>query len=199
MLKGTPPAKVENHENTVTIENAEGQRLTVQTPNAVFLVDQRIDNSICHIVERADELAGVSGISIAHGNTNPVRIPKADFQTFAKKIDISKIGETEKTGKTIQEIRKNEILFIRKPDLLGSSQWQFKSDTQFQASINDLTFLEQVHSGQQSIAAKMYIVADVLVTMELGEDGLPDERKQHYSIEKVHSIQSLDNDQMRLE
>ena len=54
MLKGTPPAKVENHENTVTIENAEGQRLTVQTPNAVFLVDQRIDNSICHIVERAD-------------------------------------------------------------------------------------------------------------------------------------------------
>lgn len=79
-------------------------------------------------------------------------------------------------------------MYIRRPDILGDTKWGFKSDKNFSADVEDSEFLENVHSGKQSIVAKMYIVADVRLVMELGPDGLPDENTCKYTVVKVHDI-----------
>ena len=84
--------------------------------------------------------------------------------------------------------RQNEILYIRKPDLLSKTKWEFKSDKYITADVEDKAFLDSVQSGKQSIVARMYIIADVRLVMEMGPDGLPDENTCKYTVVKVHSV-----------
>lgn len=183
-FKGQQPKKTIQIKDRIEVENADGCKLSIPTAAGVYFIDQRIDNSISNIFNSALGSPNVTGITLTQNNGGTVHVEASEFQTCAVPIKI----EDAVLTKEIESERTNEILYVRQPDLLGERQWGLKSDKYIYADIADVTFLNAVKSGSQPIVAKMYIVADMKVTMQLGNDGLPDENKCHYVITKVHSV-----------
>lgn len=188
-LKGSLPKSKKTAGESIIIENKDGSKMTIPVSNSVYLINPAIDQSITGIFAESTKSCGVSGVTITHG-TSKVEIPARDFPALSEKIDVSHIDENLVLPEDheVTVIRHNEILYIRRPDILGDTKWGFKSDKNFSADVEDSEFLENVHSGKQSIVAKMYIVADVRLVMELGPDGLPDENTCKYTVVKVHDI-----------
>lgn len=199
-MKGRPPKSKKTSGDSIIIENKDGCKLTIPVTDSVYFINPSIDQSITGIFSEASRSCGVSGITITNGKSK-VEIPARDFPTLSEKIDVVQIdkeaGLEEKRRITVT--RQNEILYIRKPDLLSNAKWEFKSDKYITADIEDIAFLESVHSGRQSIVAKMYVIADLRVVMELGEDGLPDENTCKYAVTKVHSVHMPGEDQLRFD
>lgn len=188
-LKGTLPKSKKTVGEAIIIENKDGSKMTIPVSNSVYLINPTIDQSITGIFAESAKSPGVSGVTITHGESK-VEIPAMDFPALSEKIDICQITEESAPAENqkITVNRSNEILYIRKPDLLLNTKWEFKSDKYITADVEDVAFLESVHSGRQSIVAKMYIVADVRVVMEIGSDGLPDESSCKYTVVKVHDV-----------
>lgn len=198
-LKGSAPKSKKSSGDSITIENKDGSKMTIPVTDGVYLINPTIDQSITGIFAESSKSYGVSGVTITHGESK-VEIPVRDFPALSEKIDVIQINEVSALNeeRKITVNRPGEILYIRKPDLLSNAKWEFKSDKYITADVEDIAFLESVHSGKQSIVAKMYIVADVRVSMEIGPDGLPDENSCKYTVVKVHDIRVPGEGQMRL-
>lgn len=190
-LNGKKPESVSASKDSTRVKNKDGSEITIPNGAGVYFFDQRVDNSISVIFQNALSAPGVEAISVTDAGGETVKIGVSEFKTCATPL---KIG-SEEESKILEVERKNETLFIRKPDLLGESQWGLKSDKYFLADIEDKEFLEKVKTGQQPMVAKMYIVADLQIVMQLGKDGLPDENKCRYTVKKVHSVHIPDEGQ----
>lgn len=188
-LKGSLPKSKKTVGESIIIENKDGSKMTIPVSNAAYLINPVIDQSITGIFSESAKSYGVSGVTIAHGESK-VEIPAKDFLALSEKIDVIQISDEPAPSeeRRITVNRPNEILYISKPDLLLNTKWEFKSDKYITADVEDVAFLESVHSGKQSIVAKMYIVADVRVVMGIGSDGLPDESSCKYTVVKVHDV-----------
>ena len=191
-LNGSAPAHTTKAEDKIEIERPDGTKLSVPKGAGVYFIDQRIDKSISNIFNNALNSPGVSGVKLTKEDGDTVEIKAEQFQTCAEEIQIAEPD----APKAITVERKNEVLFVRTPDLLGGTQWGFKTDKNIRADIEDKAFLESIESGDQPIFAKMYIVADIRLTMEIGSDGLPDESKCHYAVTKVRSVHRPGGDQI---
>ena len=183
-LNGSAPAHTTKAEDKIEIERPDSTKLSVPKGAGVYFIDQRIDKSISNIFNNALNSPGVSGVKLTKEDGDTVEIKAEQFQTCAEEIQIAEPD----APKAITVERKNEVLFVRTPDLLGGTQWGFKTDKNIRADIEDKAFLESIQSGDQPIFATMYIDADIRLTMEIGSDGLPDESKCHYAVTKVHSV-----------
>ena len=193
-LNGSAPARTEKKGERIEIERSDGTRISLPGGAGVYFIDQRIDRSISNIFNNALSSPGISGVRLTKEDGQSVEIKAEEFQACSAEIPIA----APDVPKIVQVDRKNEVLFVRTPDLLGGTQWGFKTDKYIKADIEDKEFLESVQSGKQPIIAKMYILADLRVLMELGEDGLPDESKCHYIVTKVHSIHRPDDGQINI-
>lgn len=198
-LKGSLPKSKKTVGETIIIENKDGSKMTIPMSNSVYFINPAIDQSITGIFAESAKSCGVSGVTLTHGESK-IEIPARDFPVLSERIDVIRINEKSAPteGRKITINRPNEILYIRKPDLLLNTKWEFKSDKYITADVEDVSFLESVHSGKQSIVAKMYIVADVRVVMEIGADGLPDENSCKYTVVKVHDICVHEDEQLSL-
>ena len=184
-LKGKRPQRRETFNDHLVITNTDGDRLEVPVSAGVYFVDNRVDKSITNIINSAKASNGVTGISIDAGGR--VEIPRDDFEQCSKELDIEMCTSAEEP---IVTLRPKEVLFIRQADFSGELKWRFKSAgaENVVASISDERFIDRVKSGVQEIRAKMYLIADVRVTVHLGLDGLPDESKCTYEVLKIHSV-----------
>lgn len=187
-LNGNPPKSKKVSGDSITIENKDGSKMTIPVSDSVYLINPTIDQSITGIFAETSGRSGISGIRLEHGKS-VVEIPAKEFPALSSTIDVSKIEESDlQESRDVTVTRHNEILYIRKPDLLSKTKWEFKSDKYITADVEDKTFLDSVQSGKQSIVAKMYIIADVRLVMEIGPDGTPDENTCKYTVVKVHSV-----------
>lgn len=178
-LKRKKPKSVIEEKNSIKIISLSGAQLELPKGAGVYFVDQRVDNSISNIFQNAKLSEGISGISIKPSNGQTVHIPKQDFELCSMPIE----NEEEE----IRVLRKDEILYVRQPDLSGDRQWIFKSDKFLHAEIKDNNFLEKVRAGIP-MSARTYLIADIEMVMKKGLDGLPDENKTKYSVIRVKSI-----------
>ena len=191
-LRGKKPNKVEELSDNIVVERTNGEKITIPKGGGVYFINSEIDASISNIFNGAMNSPGVTGIKLSQGGSTSVEVPREDFPICAEKIPLSL---SEEKPKTMESVRRKEFLYIRRPDLLGKYQWGFKTvDKNILADIEDEDFLESVQSGKQPIYARMYIVADLKVVVELGENGMPDEAKCHYSVIKVYGVHNPDDD-----
>lgn len=192
-LKGTSPKSKSENDGTLIITRNDGSKLEIPSKAGVYFIDNRIDKSITNIIESVRVYDGVTGISIE--SDDRVEIKKEDFDACSKEIPLDIDDETD----TFVTVRRNEVLFIRQADLTGELKWRFTGAENITAKILDDRFVSRVKTGQQSIKAGMYIVADVRVTMKLGPDNLPDENKRLYEVVRVHSINVPGEGQLKLD
>jgi len=184
-LKGERPKSKEDAGEKIIIAHPDGGTLEVPKGAGVYFFDNRIDRSVTNIINAAKLSEGVTGIAVdANGK---IEIPRDDFDSCLKEfsIDVSTV-EVE----PLVVMRPKEILFIRQADFSGELKWRFKGAgaENIVASVLDERFLDRVISGVQEIRAKMYLVADVRVTIQFGPDKMPDESKCTYEVLKVHSV-----------
>ncbi len=79
------------------------------------------------------------------------------------------------------------ILLIRKADLIGKSQWEFRhGKTTIRANIEDAEWLDRFHKGQEPIVPGSYMQATVSYRYDYTESG--DLADCEYDISKVQSI-----------
>lgn len=183
-LNGNTPAHTTKAGDRIEIERPDGTKLSVPKGAGVYFIDQRIDKSISNIFSNALNSPGISGVKLTKEDGESVEIASEEFRACSLEIPTTESSQP----KTMTVERQREILFVRTPDLLGGTQWGFKTDKNIKADIEDKVFLESIQSGDIPIFAKMYIIADIRLTMEIGSDGLPDESKCHYAVTKVHSV-----------
>ncbi len=194
-LGGKGPQKVTHTDSVLEITNAAGATLRASSPAGVYLVNLNIDRELSDFFNTAQQSAGVSGISISQPDKEKMTIGREDFASCAvplgDQLDKCQIEDTD--VKPIEWIRHNEILFVRQPDLMGKSQWRFKTDRYFYADIADEEFLEKVRKGE-SMSSKTRLLADVRIVLPVGKDGTPDQEACRYTVLKVHDIFSADRD-----
>ncbi len=79
------------------------------------------------------------------------------------------------------------ILTIRKPDLLGNSQWEFRhGKDSLHANIEDRHWLETLHSGEVSIVSGISIDCTVAYRYEYDDRG--NLLSKHHDVVKVHRV-----------
>lgn len=179
-LRGKKPNQIETLDDRIIIERPDGTKITTPKSSGVYFFDQSIDNSITNIIENASISPGVSGIRIgSHGRS--VKIERHEFEECAVPVEISEDGKKKVT------YTRRDVLFVRKPDLMGDSQWGFRTDRNIMADMADKDFLEKVFSREISVFSGMHLVADLEITTELGDDGIPNGPTCHYSVKHVHS------------
>ena len=186
-LAGKNPKKVEKANEKITVTNAEAFTKTFPVGAGVYFVDSRVDRSVTNIIYNAKLSEGVTGISIdANGK---VEISRSEFEDCSKEIDAVNV-QTIEEPEPIVSTRNKEVLFIRQADFSGDLKWRFKgvNDENITASVLDDEFLDRVKSGEQSICATTYLVADLKIIVHIGTDGKPDDSRCSYEITKVHSV-----------
>lgn len=100
---------------------------------------------------------------------------------------------TKKPSSYVKEIEKDSvgememILTIRKPDLLGKSQWEFRhGKDSLSANIEDDFWLETLHKGEVSIVSGSGISCTVAYKYEYDDRG--NLISKHHDIVKVHRV-----------
>lgn len=179
-LRGKKPKKIENVDDKIVVERSDGTKITVPKSSGVYFIDQSIDNSITNIIENASISPGVSAIRIGSDGMS-VKIGRHEFEECAVPIEVSEDGKKKVT------YTRRDVLFVRKPDLMGDSQWGFRTDRNIMADMADKDFLNKVFSREVSVFSGMHLVADLEITAELGEDGIPNGSACHYSVKHVYS------------
>ncbi|NLU24115.1 MAG: hypothetical protein GXW99_05245 [Clostridiales bacterium] len=181
-LKGKAPAKKENADSKIKITREDGSTLELPASSNVYFIDNRIDRSVTNIINSARLSNGVTGISVQANEI--IEIPRDEFDQCATEIPINELLGTD----TIESLRQNETIFIRSADFSGTLKWRFSGAETFAATVSDEQFVDRVKSGEIAIRAKMYLIADVKVSVQIGPDGMPDESRRTYDVVKVHSI-----------
>lgn len=194
-LQDKKPKKAEETDDKLIVTKDNGETISVPKTANVYFIDKRIDNSVTNIFNGVKSEASVSGIKLTQvENRECVEIPSDEFEECAipTKIDF------DNAGKEMSTVRKNDVLFIKKPDLMGNSKWSFQSDKVITAEIKDDGFLQKIKSGKQGVCAGMYIVADLELKYKLNALSMPIENTYKYTVLKVHEIKRQDEDEIQL-
>lgn len=197
-LKGEKPKAATEEGKNLVIERQNGDKITVPYGSQIVFNDNRVDQSVQNVFNGAIPAVGVKGISLKIENDKPLEIPREEFEACA--VPLEAIGIKEKS-KQKQVMRYNELLFVRKPDFWGDSQWGFRdAEKNIDADMADKEFAEKIQSGKCAIKGKMYIIADLQLTLEVDASGFPVEGvKPKYTVVKVHSLNSTIDDNQQEE
>ncbi|NLH00418.1 MAG: hypothetical protein GX488_00710 [Clostridiales bacterium] len=192
-LKKERPKAVKEARDNIEIHDCNGNMLVAPKGANIYFTNVNIDASISSVISAARSSPGVSGISITAENTGEkISIPITDFEELSQPIE--DISEQQKQF-TYNRV---DVLFIKKPDLLGDSMWVFQSDRQVIADIADEAFMKKIHSGEIKVFAGMSILADIQVRYDLLENGLPNEKTIKYTVLHVKSINVPGDGQMSI-
>lgn len=178
-LKGQKPTLIENLENgQAKIVNAQGE-ISYHNCNVtnLYINSPGIDNRLSSVFEMLS-MANRQALSMQGGESS-VRIEKEEYPMMSTTIIPSKSEELIDENESISI----EELYIKKPDLLGNSQWEFQlNGKRIVAEIEDNDFREQILSGKISISAgtKMRAKLKTSITKDRNQ-----REKKEYTIVQV--------------
>lgn len=183
LLKGKSPKKVtELPDHMTRIENLEGQSIVVPKQSADIIKNTYIDKHVTNI----------SYYVVEHNPEGGFSFDTPSGKLYCSKNDVKNIGQPLPIveSELIKRGRANVALHIKKPDLLGRSQWEFrynyKDSTQnISATIEDDDFLNKVRSGEYTIKASDYINVLLEVETKLDEQQRPVNGSEKYRVLKV--------------
>lgn len=191
-LAGEKPKSTRTTDESVVVENAKGDILTAPKGANVYFQNAKIDTVIVNMFNGLKDRDQIQGLTLKSDSGESVILPRESFDSMATPIDAA-------SGPNIIEfMRKNEVLFIKKPDLRGDSVWEFQSDKKIPAEMKDEDFIQAVRENRIKLGGMTSLVVDMLVKLELGSDGLPVERNSKYTITKVHKVQEPGEGQITL-
>ena len=180
-LRGKRAKKVEKGEQEAIITNQENEIKKV--PNAIateYFANSKIENSIVVIFTELDDKKR-DGLSIEHGDKK-LTIDKKNYSHMkTKTIDLDKTKPTPQIQKPI-----NVDLLLKKPDLLGDSAWGFVYNKNISCKIDDMDFLEKVHTRQiKALYAGVKIPCELQIEYELDDKYEVVSNSEKYTILKV--------------
>jgi hypothetical protein len=191
-LKKKKPESVKNIGDKVEVKNCQGNILVAPKAANIYFLDCNVDGFISSIFSSVKGSQTVTGISVTAGCGERTSIQREEFDDLSEEI----CGIVESPKQIMYE--RKDVLFIKKPDLLGDSIWTFQSDKQIIADIADNDFMNRIHSGEIKVCAGMSIVANILVRYELSKNGLPNEKTSKYTVLKVEKINFPEDDQISI-
>lgn len=192
-LKGAAPKEVHEKGDVVEVTNIDGRIIQAPKASANIMYNSYIDNLVINISGYATEHDPKGGFSISDEKDHH-HYTVDDIKQMTKLLPMEEIISCQKT-------RKETILYIRKPDILGNSRWGFKYENKnIEANIEDEDFLDSVHNGL-SVAAGDYVQARLEICVDLDPDGEPIKGSEKYTVYKVcGSIQhSSEEEQLLLQ
>lgn len=142
-LKGNKPKRIEknNEEMAILNQNNEILKTSIKVGD-VYFKNNKIDNLIVNIGESLVN-SDRESFSI-EAKQGKVVIDKEDYTNIATPI----IDEHNVVVRTEKHKPVEINLLLKKPDLLGRSQWEFVYNKTISAKIEDQDFLEKVHKGK---------------------------------------------------
>lgn len=169
-LKGNKPYDIQFKDEEATITNSERERLSVDKKSAqAYFSDNVIDNSVVNIFNVMVSEEDCEKITIKQDDSEKIQIEKEDFSNMAKKVVDDDVQQTEIMTNIIEV-----NLLLKKPDLLGNSQWGFVLDKNIDAKIEDEEWLDKVHSGKvKNLYAGVKIPVKLLIESELDKNKDP--------------------------
>lgn len=179
-LKDRSPKAVSYDGDNIVIERPDGTKITAPKEAGVYFIDQSVDKSITNIIESASISPGVSGIRVCGGNSEAA-IKREDFE------ECSAIMQFDPCSKKQITYTRRDVLFIRKPDLIGDSQWGFRTDKNIMADMDDKDFMDKIHSRQVVVFSGMHLIADLEINVDIDDNNLPDASSCRYSVKHVDS------------
>lgn len=172
--------------NKTTITNQEDQHLTVLS----IIYNHYITNSNIDsiIVNQSNDLKSGERNIVIESKSKKIELSKEDYDNMSKPRE--DLVNEEKTANKVQTIEKC-LLIIKKPDLIGNSQWEVILDKKISVKISDETFLSKIKKREIGIYCGDGIVCDLQISTKLDEDY--NVVNTEYIVLKVHDIRAGDS------
>lgn len=186
-LKGSQPKEIDKNENGVSIINRDNEQVNI-TNNVFNIYTKDGDKMISKIF--SETVGNREKVSVLENGEEKFSVEKSEFYNMGREIDLSR---TETADETFYNTA-DTILYIKKPDLTGNSQWEFTKEPDgkmIRATINDFAFLKKVRAGDLYINSKTSVKATL--TSEIVMNGMNELVKQAYTIEKIIDIMQFNN------
>lgn len=176
-LKDQIPSQINNNNNgtfDVVNQNGSTMNISIDTMNVFPIIDKEL-SEIAEIAENENR----EGIRL-QSEVEEEYFSKDDLSSMTKAIDfdegIKKVSNTFEVN-----------LLLRKPDLMGNSQWDFYfSEHTIHAKIEDEKFLNAVKDGRiTGFCAGVQIPVRLRMETDINENGTPIEKSERYFVERV--------------
>ncbi|KRQ85783.1 hypothetical protein ABG79_02438 [Caloramator mitchellensis] len=181
-LKGERPKEIKYDGDTAKVINKDGEILIKDSDTVnIFVQENKIENSIVNIfnVLKQDDLR--ESLRIYKDNEIAVTIEKEEYDNMSKKV----IERKDAPANVFTNIVNAELL-LKKPDLLGDSQWGFIYNKSIYATIKDEAWLKKVHQGLiRNLYAGVKIPVKLLIEIELDEFHNPIKDSDKYTVLEV--------------
>lgn len=180
LLNGSQPKEVQELSGGKIYVTAEdGGSALVNKGSGEVYMNCNIDNHVQNITYNIGSIINSEGFSFDTDGSSE-SFDRNDLVRMSKQLPI--VNESICKKSTI----KTDLL-IKKPDLLGHSTWTFRwRGRNIEAKIDDDDFLDIIRAGSYSIHGGSYIVADMEISIDLDQEGIPDEKTTKYTIKKVY-------------
>ncbi|MCM0647360.1 hypothetical protein NBE98_03090 [Clostridium swellfunianum] len=175
-LKRSSPKSVQVGSELVKIENKDCESTSFNI-NVYNLYDTETDSKIRHLFESNKR----DFIEIKSKDETKVKIEKKDFDNMSKPVEILKKEDVK-----IIKSAFRTTLGIRKPDLIGDTQWELIFNKKIKAYVLDKDFMDKVHDGQISINPRTLLEAQL--EYEAHYDNNNKVIKEEYFVTKVFDI-----------
>lgn len=180
-LKGNKPKKIDKINDEVAILNQDNAILKVpQSIGNAYFTNSNIDNVIVNIANnlRDSDRENI----IVETKQDKIVINKGEYDSMAAPV----VTEQNLVVTTERQKPVDVNLLLKKPDLLGKSQWEFVYNKTISAKILDQEFLELVHKGKiKKLYAGVRIPCLLQIEYDLDEYYNPVPNSDRYTILKV--------------
>ena len=162
-LAGKKAKEIKKDNNSIQITNDMGETREFQKDVGIYFENPVFDNKIVNIINVAiDEKT--SGFSLSTEG-DEVHIHANEYDDMRSSI------VSEPTMRTREHTIREERLIIKKPDLLGKSQWGFKfREISIEASIEDLVWLQSFQSRHTPVMSGSSLIVDLRVETVIDEN-----------------------------
>ena len=179
LLKGSKPRKISDlDDGRILVENTEGDKIEVNKASGNIIKDVKIDQLIVNMSNYSQEHNPSGGYTFSDD--------KGDLYCSVNDVKEMQQNLPIETSSTCRRWTLKTSLLIRKPDILGRSQWGFKyNGKSIDARIVDDDFIEYVQNGVQ-IRAGDYIDVSLEIYVDLDEVGNLIDGSEKYTVQKVY-------------
>lgn len=185
-LKGRAPKEaIKSTAETVELENADGEKKTVELAVYNLLTNKNCTDRITDMFVDLSEDGTRTYLKLSSVN-DQVFIENQEYEALAKEISLENLDE-------IDAIRIPEAeLIINKPVLSGHAKWSFYLDKQFNASIEDESFLENVRQRKYAFGNGDSLIVSLRIERRKDRNGQIVMGSERYFVEKVLRVKPLE-------
>jgi hypothetical protein len=190
-LKGKPPKEISEKIAGFSVTNNAGEEKIFHEKAGLFFNKPKYDNCVVNIfnIAQGEEAKGldlaVRDMSVIEKRDISVHVGPEEF----KEMSVPIVDVIEPAIRTREHTVKKAQLIIKKPDLIGNSQWGFRYDNaSIDAPIQDNSWLEAFQKEHQPLMSGSILIADLRMVAKIDEqdEDIPDTAK--YYVTKVYGI-----------